>query len=242
MEADQPLWNEPSKFFRVSGIGNPCIRSMVFSALGHNVPFEAKTLRIFAVGTSIGEIVANTFKKRGVLIDAEKTVVLDFPPIRGRYDIKVEGQDDDEGEEILGEVKSINDFGFDKLPEEHDYVLASESPLIDTYRHYVMQWNTYAQLEGLEKGFIIFEAKNTQRHKVYFLRTDAALYDEVIDKTTFGAKYLLEERIPPIPKERSPHGNDPVCNKCSAKYLCELVARDGDTLENVKNIDKQVRG
>jgi hypothetical protein len=247
MEEGQELWREPSEYFRVSGIGDPCIRSMTFSVLGHNVPFEAKTLRIFAVGTAIGEILANTFEKRGILLEAEGKVVHENPPIRGSYDIRIKGEDVDDGEELLGEIKSINDFGFDKLPEEHDYVLASQSPLFESYAGYVQQWNTYTGLLNLDnkvlcRGFILFESKNTQRHKVFFLEFDEELFNETLSKTSHASVYSSKLMVAPIPIERSPYGADPICKRCSHQYLCVLVARDGDELERIQEIDKSVRG
>lgn len=243
MEAGQELWEDPVNYFRVSGLGDPCIRSMVMSALGHRVPFEAKKLRIFAVGTLIGQVIADTLEKGGNLIEAEGEVILEDPPIKGHFDVLIKSLDEEFlDEEFMGEVKSINDYAFDKLPEEHDFTVASLSPLIQSYKSYIIQWNTYAILKGDLRGFIIFESKNTQRHKIFWLEPDRELFDECIDKVKVGVPYLLEQRIPPVPAERNPYGGDSVCTKCDRRYLCEIAPKDGMALADLIKLDKQVRG
>jgi len=242
IEAGQELWNEPSHYFRVSGIGDPCIRSMVLGALGHNVPHAAKTLRIFRVGTLIGEVIADTLLKRGILLEAEGEVLLEDPPIKGHFDAYIKGEGECEDEEFLVEVKSMNDYSFDKLPEEHSFLIASHSPLFLPYVNYVTQWNTYSGLKNKVKGCFLFESKNTQRHKVYWMEFDQELFDSTIAKANEAAPYLKAERIPPIPLDRNPYGPDRVCSNCPRKYLCEILPRDGCSLEEAKHIDKQVRG
>lgn len=242
IESNQPLWSPAKQHFRGSWAGTQCVRALTFKAAGHNVPHKARTKRIFQVGNAIEAAIVETLGVGGVLLDTQIPVLYDDPPIVGKADVTVQAPD---GKAKLGEVKSINEHQFKKLPREHDAVLASASPLFAIKASYVEQWNTYACSPNNDwsDGFILFEEKNTSEDKVYWLERDDELSRVSLDRMRRAARYVTAsvQKVAPIPDDRNPHKGDPVCVGCSHRYICKLVPEEGTTIGRVREIDATVR-
>ena len=177
----EKLWEEPTTVVSGSAVSTSCVRALTFKLLGHRVPFNAKTLRIFRTGRAIEKEIIDNMRASPVFVDANIMIAYGRekePTIVGHADVAVRRKSDDKL--LLGEIKSIHEKAFDRLPEEHQAVLASESPLFKSHERYVKQLNTY--LGGrwygeTDEGFFLFEAKNTQRQKVYYILFDDELLE-----------------------------------------------------------------
>ncbi len=249
LERSQKLWEKPLPWFRGSASGELCSRALTLSSMGHRVPFEARVLRIFRTGNAIEDVNVAAMDKAGVLDTSMLQASADYddPPIKGHVDcvLKRPGT----GEAFLGEIKSIKQELFKKLPAEHGVILAGQSPLKDSrYITYLKQWNTYAWAKNidLEIGFLLFEAKNDQAQKIYWLLRDPDLLEQVMEIRRVAAPYVTSKPmcVAPIPKGFDPldesRGN--ACGYCDHRYLCKRLPAKGVTRDEAKKKDAQLRG
>ena len=252
LENEQPLWKPPTRYFRASVAGDACLRAIVLESMGHNIPVEARKRRIFRTGTKIEEVNVEAARAAGIFVEpddvdegGQPVVRYEDPPIIGHIDMLARRPAD--GKVILVEYKSINESLFQKLPKEHGPTLVGESPLLRSHTRYAHQWNTYAGAPNLDldEGCIVFEAKNTQKQRFFWLLRDDDLLDEVLGRLRPAAPYILSD-----PQRVPPRGLDPYeardedgsHKNCSRRYLCRRLPEDGCTYDEVRRIDAQLRG
>lgn len=252
LENEQPLWKPAERFFRGSVAGDACLRAIVLESMGHNIPVEARKRRIFRTGTKIEEVNVETAKKAGILVEPEDVdeegqpiVRYEDPPIVGHIDMLARRPAD--GKIILVEYKSINESLFGRLPKEHDTTLVGESPLLKSHMRYAHQWNTYAGAPNLDldEGCIVFEAKNTQKQKFFWMLRDDDLLEGMLERLRLAAPYILSnpQRVPP--RELDPNeakDEDRSHKNCSRRYLCARLPDEGATYDEVRALDAQLRG
>ena len=106
------------------------------------------------------------FTALDIIIDREKVVTLDSPPISGRVDFIL--KHGEYGEAAL-ELKSINSRGFGAL---------SKGPKPE----HVVQLQLYLNLLPMEKGIILYENKNDQQLKSFVLDKDIKAYGFLLDR------------------------------------------------------------
>ena len=242
----EKLWEEPTTVVSGSAVSTSCVRALTFKLLGHRVPFNAKTLRIFRTGRAIEKEIIDNMRASPVFVDANIMIAYGRekePTIVGHADVAVRRKSDDKL--LLGEIKSIHEKAFDRLPEEHQAVLASESPLFKSHERYVKQLNTY--LGGrwygeTDEGFFLFEAKNTQRQKVYYILFDDVLLRPDLLLCAGAVDFAERQLLAPVPLERDPGGDDKICSRCDHRYLCKRLPEGEVPLEEVKREDLRVRG
>lgn len=245
-ERDQPLWKPPTKQFRGSASGSLCERDLTFNAMGHNVPFEARVLRIFRTGKKIEEEIVETAKAAKVFVkDSDQLEGWHHDPdISNHVDMIVEHPVTEE--RFLVEIKSINTHQFKKLPKEHAPIPAGQSPLYGTHRGYVTQWNTYAWTPevDLKYGCILFEDKNDQHQKYYWLERDEDLMAQTLEVHRRAAEFLEgdEPVLAPIPAGYDPKAGDGDCRRCSHRYLCKRLDSGTVSYEDVRKEDAKLRG
>lgn len=247
----QELWGKPQRYLRASGVGDKCIRSLALGMLGHKVPYPARTLRIFETGNAIEKVIIATLKKAKVLDSEQGKVEIDniapkgsedkmLPFIRGSYDAVIKIND----KKLLLEIKSINEFDFQKLPPEHGFVMAGDSPLMERYSNYIHQWNTYSCVSNTpDEGMILFEAKNTQNHKTYFLKHDQLLFSDLLYTLEEPWLVALGGEIPSVPRTNNPDDpKDKGCGRCKRRYLCKELPSGKIDLKTIKEKDGELRG
>jgi len=243
LEQNQPLWTPPSKYFRASNSGDLCVRSMTFASLGHQVPFAAKTLRIFRTGNAIEDVNVDVLRRAGVLVATNQQANYASPPIRGRFDVRVKRPSD--GVNLIGEIKSIHEDGFNKLPPEYDDPDENHENLMLCYPRYVTQLNTYLGSDDidLEEGFLLFEAKNSQTQRFYFLRRHEELLRTTLERHAEAFVYLDQLQLAPVPNGRDPcSAADKSCSRCNHHYLCKHLLRTAVYLDQVLLADAKLRG
>ena len=246
LESGQKLWDTPRRYFRGSGAGNECVRSMTFEAMGHRVPFEARVLRIFGVGQAIESVIVDATKKSKILVKGSDQLEgkIQDPLIICHVDLIVKRPTD--GQLFLGEIKSIKLENYKKLPSEHGPTRAGDSPLMKNHAGYVKQWNTYAWTPevNLQYGFLLFENKNTQHQKLYWLERDDVLHEEVLKLHREAFPYILEDpqMVAPIPMGLDPGLGQGACRWCDHKYLCKRIPKKGADYDTVRAIDAKMRG
>jgi len=239
------LWEEPTTVVRGSVVSTPCVRALTFKLLGHRVPHDAKTLRIFRTGRAIEKEIIDDLKKSPVYVDESIPIIYGpdkDPHIMGHADVSIRRRAD--GKLLLGEIKSIHERAFDLLPEEHSALLASESPLFKSHERYVKQLNTYLGGSGswTDEGFFLFEAKNTQRQKVYYILLDDELLAPDLRRAHEAHDFACLLKLAPVPLEREPQGDDKVCSRCDHRYLCKRLPDGEVPLREIREEDAKVRG
>lgn len=254
IENDQPLWRDPSGFFRVSSAGDPCTRSLTFNAMGHNVPFEARMLRLFRVGNKIEDANVPVFFDAGILIhpqpgEPQEEVVYyndSDQLLVGHYDLLIKRRGTDEL--WLGEVKSINERNFKKLGPEAVLPRDNVSNLFRSHPKYVVQWTMYAGSEQVNTphGFLLFENKNDSAQKIYRLVVDEGIKAAVLEKLVGIHDYVRDvkaQSLAPVPIGRTPGDpRDPVCKWCDHAYLCKRLPTEAVPYDQVRELDAKLRG
>ena len=227
------MWEKSRTYFRASSIGNPCNRCLALDMLGHRIPFNARTLRIFKTGNAIEEVNLALLDSEDMLQSSQGEVKFSLPNkkllIKGHYDAIIMNEEMDY---FLLEIKSINEFDFAKLPTEHDFLTAGESPLMKRYPKYIAQWNTYAGHKSTpDTGLILFEAKNSQKQKTYFLKHDQLLFADLLYRLEAIHKQAIVGMIPAKQE-------DVECRN----YLCKKLPSEAINISEVKKIDEELRG
>lgn len=153
-------------WLRVSELGHPCERYLRFRFLGvrpEPMIVKPQLQRIFDNGTAMHKRYVQYCRRTERLVDHEKEVKR--WPVVGHYDLCLE---DPAGDLVIGELKSINSYGFGHLysPDEK----------------HVFQLNCYMALAGVTKGFVLYENKDNQDIKVFWHDFDAVLWQEAYQK------------------------------------------------------------
>ena len=166
------------------------------------------------------------------------------PPIFGHIDLIVVHPED--GVDYLCDVKSIRQEMYRNLPPEHGVMLAGESPLMKRHSRYVEQLNGYmwAPTIDLEIGCLLFEAKNDQYQKEYWLRRDPKMQTEMLARHRVAAFYIqmTPQEVAPIPEERNPKSGDEICVACNQRYLCRRLPAKGCDYNKMRQEDAKARG
>ena len=126
--------------------------------------FEPRILRVFDNGHGVHERLQGYLEKAGVLLQAEVPVKNEEYEIVGHTDGIIEI----DGVKGLLEIKSINQTGF--------YGLFEPKP------EHVLQLNIYMFCAGIPRGILLYECKNDQELKEFFLKQDSSILDPVLEK------------------------------------------------------------
>ena len=154
--------------FHPSQLGQKCDRLLY---LGYNGLLKETTIppnlaRIFGVGGSLEERVDKYFTDMGIVIDRERPILCDSPPMSGRIDFIINHK---EYGVMPIELKSINYNNFGKLTSE-------PKP------EHTIQLQLYMGLGEFEVGTVLYENKNDQSLKAFLLKRDVRLFNSVIER------------------------------------------------------------
>lgn len=110
-----------------------------------------------ANGSQAHERIQSLFESSGTLVNKETEITLKDPPVRGFIDVMIRWQ----GEVIVGEIKTTREevFMFRK---------ASMKPA----PYHLLQILIYMKATGKNKGFLLYENKNTQEFLVIPVQMD----------------------------------------------------------------------
>lgn len=146
--------DRPKKSFAPSGIGygpGTCARRWYYDLNGGVVredSTDAMGVANMAYGTEAHERIQKLFEKTGDLVEAERKVISEDPPIFGFADLVIKWQ----GQEVVGEIKTTTQESF-----------VSKSAKNTGAGYHLLQVLIYMKVLGLEKGFLLYENKNTQQ-------------------------------------------------------------------------------
>ena len=146
--------------------------------------FEPRVLRIFDNGHAVHERLQSYLGAAGVLLQAEVPIYNAEFEIVGHTDGIVEVG----GSKGILEIKSINSQGF--------YGLFGPKP------EHIIQLNAYMFCTGIPRGVLLYECKNDQSLKEFFLKLDHSVLDPVLQKIR-----TVQARISAERKEKARRGN-----------------------------------
>lgn len=147
------------KSFAPSGVGygaGTCARRWWYDFHGGVMRVEdadAMSIANMDYGTEAHARIQKQFEKTGLLVETEKKVDTtkggtEFPPILGFVDLVINWQ----GEQAVGEIKTTSQESF-----------VSKASKQQAVGYHLLQVLIYMKVLGLNKGFLLYENKNTQQ-------------------------------------------------------------------------------
>lgn len=211
---------EPSdrakKSFAPSGVGygsGTCPRQWFYSFTGGVVREEdadAMSIANMAYGTDAHTRLQKVFEDSGILVEAERRVVTDFddpvlPPIFGFADLIIKWQ----GEEAVGEIKTTT---------QESYV--SKKAKSTGAGYHLLQVLIYMKVLGLNKGFLLYENKNTQQLLIVPVTWNVANIKLVEDALDWMNKVYANWKEGTLPKRPFKSDRSVACKSCPFTKHC----------------------
>lgn len=126
--------------------------------------FDSRIIRIFDNGHATHDRLQGYLKEIGILLEAEVPLVDEDYEIQGHCDGIVEIN----GMKGVLEIKSINLNGFYALHEPK--------------AEHILQLNIYMHCLNIPRGVLLYENKNNQELKEFFVKQDTGIVNEVLNK------------------------------------------------------------
>lgn len=153
------------KSFAPSGVGygpGQCARRWFYDFNGGYTREESQDVMAIAnmaYGTEAHERIQKVFAQAGILVESEKEVRSEHPPVYGYADLIIKWQ----GEDAVGEIKTTTQESF-----------VSKKAKNQPAGYHLLQVLLYMKILELNKGFLIYENKNTQELLVLPVTWNAA--------------------------------------------------------------------
>ncbi len=201
--------------FHPSGIGY-CSRKITYGMLQYpSSPIDARTYRIFQNGHSMHERFESWFGEMGIQIAPELELSERSPDegISSRCkELNITGRTDSlviiDNQLYLVELKSANDNMFKyHLREPKD--------------HHVQQLQLYMYLSGVHKGFMLYENKNDQTLKEFYLEYNQRLVQKLLAKVRYVNDHVAQGKLP----EKEGKASEWQCKYCDYRGICHYPER-----------------
>lgn len=218
---------EPSdrakKSFAPSGVGygsGTCPRQWFYAFSGgilrEDEP-DALSIANMDYGTEAHARIQKVFKQTGILVEDERKVVTDdkpeLPPIFGYADLIIKWQ----GEEAVGEIKTTT---------QESYV--SKKAKATPAGYHLLQVLIYMKVLGLNKGFLLYENKNTQQLLIIPVTWNVANTKLVEDTFNWMQTVYLNWENGRKPKRPFNSKRSPACKSCPFVTHCwDIDEEDG---------------
>lgn len=214
------------KTYPPSGVGygaGQCARKWRYEFEGEFIrvdDVDALQIANMEYGTEAHERIQKLFEIAGILIEKEKLITLDDPPIKGFVDLIVEWN----GKPTVGEIKTTKQEAFTLLK-------AADQP----QDYHLMQLLIYMKVLEMDSGFILYENKNTGE----FLIMPIYMNDEnreIADKAFewLSAAFANKE----LPKRPFTKGSKE-CRYCPFKTDCW---KDGEGVVEIAPLQLKIAG
>jgi CRISPR/Cas system-associated exonuclease Cas4 (RecB family) len=163
-----------------------------------------------AYGTEAHTRLQKVFEDAGILVEAERKVVSDDPPIFGYADLIINWQ----GEQAVGEIKTTSQESF-----------VSKKAKNQPAGYHLLQVLLYMKVLELNKGFIIYENKNTQSLLILPVTWNVAntkLVDDTFEwmRNTYANWSDEAEDGSNLPKRPFKSDKSIACKSCAFKKHC----------------------
>lgn len=179
---------------------------------------DAVGIANMAYGTEAHERIQGLFETSGILVEAERKVDTignedGLPPILGFVDLVINWQ----GEQAVGEIKTTS---------QESYV--SKKAKSTGAGYHLLQVLIYMKVLGLNKGFLLYENKNTQNLLIVPV-TWNVLNTKLVDDAfawmnkvynNWKTEVDSEDEISLLPKRPARSENSVLCKSCPFKTHC----------------------
>lgn len=196
---EKPEWSKDREYFYMSEAGK-CDRTIFydFKNKGTKKPMDARVKRILENGDYVHERYLKIFAEMGILVAAEITPQ-QIDLIHGRADAIIS-----DGKQIyVVDVKSISQWGF--------------TPLLKPKPEHEMQLMMYMYFFKIPRGYLIYECKNSQANKVFYVKLDHEKVENRLDDLRKLKINIDSNTVPDC------EGSKDKCKYCDYKLLCDKV-------------------
>jgi len=174
--------------------------------------FSGLNVANMANGTAAHTRIEKLFGDAGILVEAEREVTNENPPIKGFVDVIVKF----DGEEMTGEFKTTR---------QESYVhREANGTAIDYHKVQVL---IYMRLLGHKNGFVLYENKNTQELFLVPIKMDEANteYTDYLFQWMRETRELWENKTLPT---RPFTQKNKACKSCALFNVCWNESPEGD--------------
>lgn len=171
-----------------------------------------------AYGTEAHERIQELYERAGILVEAEREINTidseEFPPIRGYADLVINWQ----GEEAVGEIKTTS---------QESYV--SKKVKGQGAGYHLLQVLIYMRVLGLNKGFLLYENKNTQNLLIIPITWNVANTKLIDDTFEWMRNVRSAWEAGKLPTRAGKSSNSVICKQCPfLKHCWSDEQPDGD--------------
>lgn len=221
-------WGTPNLDIHPSSSGSSCSRDIQIGMLGYRTAIKPKNRRRMDNGTFAHTRWEGYFKDMGILYASEVNVKCDDPQFNGTCDLIV--QHPTTGKLMVGEIKTMNQNRWKKVPDQNDNHQVMMRHLMATERPYVYQLSMYVRMipkvmnwEISNECFFLFENTDTQEFKIRYCEADERLIDEAFANSLEAQKASRAGHLinPPYQRESM------TCKMCYKSEMC-FKLQDGD--------------
>lgn len=215
--AQSKIKTYPVEHLSASRIGHPCERYLYLLIKNwQDVKLHDTGLQhIFDLGNSIEDYAIERLKEAGfeVVTPTVRSWKIEKPLITGREDLRI--KDEETGEFLPVEVKSISPYEFDNLNSEQDFLTSKKAYI----RAYPSQLFVYMYRFNKERGFFVLVNKLTGEIKPILVNFNYELGEACLQKAERIYK-ALEVGVAPDSCE-----DVDVCERCNLQHICGQVKR-----------------
>lgn len=168
---------------------------------------------IMASGTASHARIQGALKASGVLVAEEVEIRLSDPPIRGFMDVLIRVDD----ETVVGEIKTTSENIFN----------AKRTSMKPSPNH-LFQILIYMKATGRQKGFLLYENRNTLEVlviEVDFTEANEAILENALDWMRMVYKAWEDRELPTRPFRNQ---SVKVCQNCPLNKVCWEDTPEGD--------------
>lgn len=175
-------WRKDAGFFHPSDLSNPCDAAVAYSFLGYRRGSDVtpRVQRIFDLGSARDAAWKKYMKEAGVSLcrtNSDRRILIPEWRIRGECDDII--YDPDLAANVVMEIKTINQRGFDSL---------DAAPLPD----HLIQLHCYMVGHRAEYGIVLYENKNDCETKFIQVRFDRAVWNAITSRIARIVQELQE--------------------------------------------------
>lgn len=176
-------------------------------------------------GTKSHERIQQAMDDAGILIDSEFKVISNDPPIFGFGDVILDWG----GEELLGEIKTMPNEGF-------EYRKAAGKPKVG----HLVQLLIYMKIMNRTRAVLIYENKNN--HELLILPVEVTPGGYAVQWVNQAFEWMKtvrkswEDKVLP---EKNYRSNSRICKTCPLRATCDLAGKGDIKILSLEPIDEK---
>lgn len=218
-------WKAVDPYIHPSSSYHKCSRNIQLSMLGYRGTMDRTSYRVLTNGTYMHLRWTEYFQSIPSFVAAD--VPFESFEARGTCDILL--KDRYTKKLVVGELKSINPNGYQMLPtpstpEENMIFFKGMYPTYMSQILMYMENVTWENLAPADTGFFLFENKANQAYKIYSVKYDKQMSDEL----RLNARIALANTRAGLMIEPSLDKTSLTCARCNKFEVCWALAENTD--------------